>query len=58
MRTFLTTFLLFIINFSLGVFQTYAQEDIIEKLREIAIIDQKVMMPMRDNTVGYGYIQT
>lgn len=48
MRTFLTTFLLFIINFSLGVFQIYAQEDIFEKLREIAIIDQKVMMPMRD----------
>jgi len=48
MRTFLTAFLLFIINFSLGVFQTYAQDDIFEKLKEIAIIDQKVMMPMRD----------
>ncbi|MEZ4781418.1 MAG: hypothetical protein R2816_07630 [Flavobacteriaceae bacterium] len=25
-----------------------AQEDILEKLNEIAIVDQKVMMPMRD----------
>ncbi len=48
MRTLLTTFLLLIINFSFGVFQTYAQDDIFEKLKEIALIDQKVMMPMRD----------
>ncbi len=48
MRTILGTFLIFIINFSFGVFQTYAQDDIFEKLKEIAIIDQKVMMPMRD----------
>lgn len=48
MRTILGTFLIFIINFSFGMFQTYAQDDIFEKLKEIAIIDQKVMMPMRD----------
>ena len=48
MRTFLITFQLFVITFSLGVFNTYAQDDIFEKLQEIAIIDQKVMMPMRD----------
>ena len=35
-------------DFSFGVFQTYAQDDIFEKLKEIALIDQKVMMPMRD----------
>ena len=28
--------------------ELHAQEDILEKLNEIAIIDQKVMMPMRD----------
>lgn len=48
MRTFLTTFLILIVSFSFGVFQAHAQEDIFEKLQEIAIIDQKVMMPMRD----------
>ncbi len=48
MRTFLINFQLFVITFSLGVFNTYAQDDIFEKLQEIAIIDQKVMMPMRD----------
>ncbi|MGB5385623.1 MAG: CocE/NonD family hydrolase [Eudoraea sp.] len=48
MRTLQTTFLLFIITFSSGVFQIHAQNDIFEKLQEIAIIDQKVMMPMRD----------
>ncbi|MGB5430562.1 CocE/NonD family hydrolase [Eudoraea sp.] len=48
MRTLQNTFLLFIITFSLGVFQIHAQNDIFEKLQEIAIIDQKVMMPMRD----------
>jgi predicted acyl esterase len=25
-----------------------AQEDVLEKLKEIAVIDEKVMMPMRD----------
>jgi len=48
MRTFLITFQLFVITFSFGVFNTCAQDDIFEKLQEIAIIDQKVMMPMRD----------
>ncbi|AEI48890.1 CocE/NonD family hydrolase [Runella slithyformis] len=28
--------------------RTYAQEDILKKLQTIAVIDQKVMMPMRD----------
>lgn len=32
----------------LGCSQVWAQDDIFEKLSEIAIIDQKVMMPMRD----------
>ena len=48
MRTFLITFQLFVITFSFGVFNTCAQDDIFEKLQEIAIIDQKVMMPMQD----------
>jgi putative CocE/NonD family hydrolase len=48
MRTFLIIFQLFVITFSFGVFNTCAQDDIFEKLQEIAIIDQKVMMPMRD----------
>jgi len=48
MRTILTSLLLVIMNFSLGILQTHAQDDIFEKLKEIAIIDQKVMMPMRD----------
>ena len=48
MRTILTALLLVIMNFSLGIFQIHAQDDIFEKLKEIAIIDQKVMMPMRD----------
>ena len=32
----------------LCIFQAEAQENILEQLEEIAIIDQKVMMPMRD----------
>lgn len=32
----------------LFLFPSFAQEDILEKLEAIAIIDQKVMMPMRD----------
>ena len=31
-----------------GSYQFYAQNNVIENLKEIAIIDQKVMMPMRD----------
>ncbi|GAB3951768.1 CocE/NonD family hydrolase [Spirosoma harenae] len=38
-----------IIILTLGIFQhVYAQEDVLKKLQEIAIIEQKVMMPMRD----------
>lgn len=45
MKTFkpLLTFLLLIIGFA-----AFAQSDTYKKLQEIAIIDQKVMMPMRD----------
>ena len=39
--------LLFILLIS-TTFQTFAQEDVFEKLAEIAIVEQKVMMPMRD----------
>ena len=34
--------------FFVGISALQAQEDILEKLNEIAIVDQKVMMPMRD----------
>ena len=34
--------------FFVSIFALQAQEDILEKLNEIAIVDQKVMMPMRD----------
>lgn len=45
-RTLLISFLLaylFVSNFSL-----HAQENVLEELEEIAIVDQKIMMPMRD----------
>ena len=35
-------------SFLISIFNLQAQEDILEKLEEIAIIDQKIMMPMRD----------
>ncbi|HMN89371.1 MAG TPA: CocE/NonD family hydrolase, partial [Saprospiraceae bacterium] len=42
----------YLLTFSIGVWLTastaFAQSDILSKLQEIAIIDQKVMMPMRD----------
>ena len=38
---------LFVLSF-VGTIAVQAQSDIFEKLEEIAIIDQKVMMPMRD----------
>ena len=37
-----------LVLFLLGNSYLQAQDDILEKLKEIAIIDQKVMMPMRD----------
>ncbi|GGD39025.1 CocE/NonD family hydrolase [Muriicola marianensis] len=39
-------FMLFFLMLSLSV--TYAQESVFERLEEIAVVDQKVMMPMRD----------
>lgn len=39
--------LLFVISF-LGKTAVLAQEDILKKLQNIAVVDQKVMMPMRD----------
>jgi putative CocE/NonD family hydrolase len=45
-RTFLISFLLayfFVSNFNL-----HAQDKILQELEEIAIVDQKIMMPMRD----------
>lgn len=39
---------IFIIVFAFVQCASFAQEDIFEKLAEIAIVDQKVMMPMRD----------
>ena len=41
-------FLILISFCVLGSFSLQAQEDILQKLEEIAIVDQKVMMPMRD----------
>ncbi|WP_372974008.1 CocE/NonD family hydrolase [Muriicola sp.] len=38
--------LLFFLMLSMSV--TYAQDSVFEKLKEIAVVDQKVMMPMRD----------
>ncbi len=43
-RTITLSVFLFLLQISLG----QEQKDILEKLEEIAIIDQKVMMPMRD----------
>ncbi len=46
MKSFLTSLLLLLLSSpSIGLF---AQDNIVQKLSEIAIIDQKVMMPMRD----------
>ncbi len=39
--------LLFVISF-LGKTAVFAQEDVLKKLQNIAVVDQKVMMPMRD----------
>ncbi len=36
------------IFFAVGFFSTVLAQDVLQKLSEIAIIDQKVMMPMRD----------
>ena len=41
----ITSFLLFL---GVAFFKAEAQEDILSQLEEIAIIDQKIMMPMRD----------
>lgn len=48
MKTFLNTILLVIFTFLIAVDQANAQIDIFEELDRIAIIDQKVMVPMRD----------
>ncbi len=39
---------IFLFTFLLSFQPTHAQDDVLEKLEEIAIIDQKIMMPMRD----------
>ncbi|MDX1943438.1 MAG: CocE/NonD family hydrolase [Saprospiraceae bacterium] len=41
-------YLLLIMAGMLNALQLFAQDDILKKLQEIAVIDQKVMMPMRD----------
>jgi putative CocE/NonD family hydrolase len=46
-KHFLSVFIIIICSL-LSVCNLQAQDDIIQKLEEIAIIDQKVMMPMRD----------
>lgn len=48
MKTFFNAIFLSVSIFLLGLTQTWAQSDIFEKLNEIAIVDQKVMVPMRD----------
>jgi len=40
--------ILILISIQLYTLSVFAQEDILSQLQEIAIIDQKVMMPMRD----------
>ena len=47
MRSLIRSFLIIVSLFFVD-FESRAQEDILKKLEEIAIIDQKVMMPMRD----------
>ena len=44
-RLFILSVFLLLLPFSFNIF---AQENILAKLQEIAIVDQKVMMPMRD----------
>ena len=44
---YLSGTILFLITFLINP-KLQAQDDILEKLNEIAIIDQKVMVPMRD----------
>ena len=46
-KHFLSVFIIIICSL-LSVCNLQAQDDIIQKLEEIAIIDQKIMMPMRD----------
>ena len=48
MKTFLKTTLLVIFTFLIALNQVNAQGDIFEELDRIAIVDQKVMVPMRD----------
>jgi putative CocE/NonD family hydrolase len=48
MKTFLKTTLLVIFTFLIALNQVNAQVDIFEELDRIAIVDQKVMVPMRD----------
>lgn len=48
MRKKLLLFIAITTFFFVGNQKGFAQEDILQKLNEIAIVDQKVMMPMRD----------
>ena len=48
MKSFPSIISALLILFSCCFFQLQAQEDVWAQLEEIAIIDQKVMMPMRD----------
>jgi len=41
-------FLLICIGLCVATLTVYAQEDVLKKLQAIAVVDQKVMMPMRD----------
>jgi putative CocE/NonD family hydrolase len=46
MRSFRHIFLILLL--AIGLVNAVAQDDILDQLQEIAVIDQKVMMPMRD----------
>ncbi|WP_297795952.1 CocE/NonD family hydrolase [uncultured Eudoraea sp.] len=48
MKTIFNAIFISISIFSSGITQASAQSDIFEKLNEVAIVDQKVMVPMRD----------
>ena len=48
MKNRTNVFVIFLAYFFVGSYNIQAQDDILKKLSEIAIVDQKVMVPMRD----------
>lgn len=48
MKNTITSLLSFVFTFFISSTSIFAQDDVLKKLQEIAIIEQKIMMPMRD----------